>query len=64
MDEAAVPAGPAGRNVLVHCSESAENGDPLSCSSVRQARRPRRVAPKPRGPRFPPIRSPGQGRFA
>eukprot|EP00969_Alexandrium_andersonii_P069724 3077213-Alexandrium_andersonii.AAC.1 len=29
MDEAAVPAGPTGRNVLVQGLESTENGDPF-----------------------------------
>eukprot|EP00969_Alexandrium_andersonii_P239358 10566558-Alexandrium_andersonii.AAC.1 len=45
MDEAAVPAGPTGRNVLVQRSESVENGDPLSCSSARRGRRAKRGAP-------------------
>eukprot|EP00969_Alexandrium_andersonii_P260866 11533241-Alexandrium_andersonii.AAC.1 len=44
MDEAAVPAGPAGRNVLVHGLESAENGDPFSCSSRRRGLRAKRGA--------------------
>eukprot|EP00969_Alexandrium_andersonii_P196652 8688475-Alexandrium_andersonii.AAC.1 len=36
MDEAAVPEGPTGRNVLVQGLETAENGDPSSCSSGRR----------------------------
>eukprot|EP00969_Alexandrium_andersonii_P199483 8810231-Alexandrium_andersonii.AAC.1 len=51
MDEAAFPAGPTGRRVLVQGLDSAENGDVFSCSSWRQeAWRPRRVAPKHQRP--------------
>eukprot|EP00969_Alexandrium_andersonii_P372190 15481174-Alexandrium_andersonii.AAC.1 len=50
-DEAAVSAGPAGRKLLVPRSESAEVGDPFSCSYGCS----RRAAAKPRDRRRPPI---------
>eukprot|EP00969_Alexandrium_andersonii_P115700 5116324-Alexandrium_andersonii.AAC.1 len=57
---------PQGETPLPRAEESAKNRDPFSCSSGRQAapreaRRPRRAAPNPQGPRFPPVPSPGQG---
>eukprot|EP00969_Alexandrium_andersonii_P345768 15283447-Alexandrium_andersonii.AAC.1 len=60
MDEAAVAAGPIGRNVLVQGLEFAEDGDSFSCSSEHRGRRPRRATPKPQGPRPLPIPSPGE----
>ena len=44
MDEAAVPAGPTGRNVLAQGSESAENGDP-EVSALRAGGAALRAAP-------------------
>eukprot|EP00969_Alexandrium_andersonii_P105749 4664475-Alexandrium_andersonii.AAC.1 len=45
MDEAAVPADPTGRNFLIPGLESAEPGDPFSCSSRRRGRRAKRGTP-------------------
>eukprot|EP00969_Alexandrium_andersonii_P076398 3368258-Alexandrium_andersonii.AAC.1 len=38
MEEAAAPSKPAGRNVLVPRSESADIGGPFSCSSGHRGR--------------------------
>eukprot|EP00969_Alexandrium_andersonii_P353483 15440027-Alexandrium_andersonii.AAC.1 len=44
MDEAAAPAGPTGRNVLVQGSQAAENGDP-EVSALRAGGAALRAAP-------------------
>eukprot|EP00969_Alexandrium_andersonii_P143376 6338311-Alexandrium_andersonii.AAC.1 len=45
MHEAAVPAGPTGRNMLVEGLESTDNGDSFSCCSRHRGRRAKRGAP-------------------
>eukprot|EP00969_Alexandrium_andersonii_P141560 6259660-Alexandrium_andersonii.AAC.1 len=69
MDEATVPAGPTGRNILIQCSNSAESRSPDVSALRTEVAALRAASPAPgaafeRGPRFLPIPSPGQGRFA